>query len=71
MRNTFDFIVQNSVPAGNSGQHPGLSTTGKPFQFFYDLLEQIKSVIYEDKAIYSSTIAKCVVENVYLSTGMC
>jgi len=60
MRNTFDFIVQNSVPAGNSGQHPGLSTTGKPFQFFYDLLEQIKSVIYEDKAIYSSTIAKFV-----------
>ena len=61
MKSTFDFIVQNCLPEGHEGhQHPGLSKAGKPFQFFYDLIKQIRSVIFEDKEIYGPTISQCV-----------
>ena len=66
MKSTFDFIVQNCLPEGHEAhQHPGLSKAGKPFQFFYDLLKQIRSVIFEDKEIYGPTIAQCVWSFVY------
>ena len=58
LKGTFDFIVQNCVPADNASDHPGLNTSVKPFQFFYQLLQQVQSVIYEDRVVYSPLISK-------------
>ncbi|KAL5481708.1 hypothetical protein EMCRGX_G021936 [Ephydatia muelleri] len=56
LKDTFDFIVQNSVPP-NTSCHPGLSKEGEPFHFFYEVLENIRSVVYEDTNVYHPHIA--------------
>ena len=68
MKSTFDFIVQSNVPEDLPNDlHPGLSTAGKPFQFFYSILQQMKSVIYEDRTVYAPLISKSVTESFYVN----
>ncbi len=57
MKNTFDFIVQEMVPEGYQG-HPGLRKTDKPFDFFYQVLQQMQTVENEDRKVYSPRLAK-------------
>lgn len=64
LKDTFDFIVQNSVPPNMSSHlHPGLSTEGEPFHFFYEVLDNIRSVVYEDTNVYHPQIARYAVRN--------
>ena len=61
MRSTFEFIVENSLPSRidqDSNTHPGLSRGGEPFEFFYNLLRQMRSVIQEDRRVYAPRIKK-------------
>lgn len=57
MKDTFEFIVQNCAPP-NTTSHPGLSKEGEPFHFFYDVLDSIRSVVYEDALVYHPQIAR-------------
>ena len=59
MRSTFEFIVENSLPSRSdqdSNTHPGLNRAGEPFEFFYNLLRQMRSVIQEDRRVYAPRI---------------
>jgi len=59
LKNTFDFIVQSSV-SGDSDEdkHPALDKTRPPFEFFYQILTQLKGVILEDRTVYGDIMAK-------------
>ena len=57
MKNTFDFIVQSNMNEEFSG-HPALDPSRPPFDFFYQSIIQIKSVILEDRTVYGKYIPK-------------
>ena len=69
VKSTFDFIIQNSIIEDNSS-HPGLSTAGTPFQFFYSVIKQMKSVIHEDRNVYAPCISRPVY-NIILILAYC
>lgn len=50
----------------NSTGHPGLDTNRPPFDFFYQIIIQMRSVILEDRTVYAKFLPKFVQLNITL-----
>lgn len=57
MKTTFDVILQDLVPENYEG-HPALDKSKPPYQFYYDLLRIMSSVVFEDKTVYQPLIKR-------------
>ena len=59
LKSTFDMIIPNCVPDGFTSQgHPGPVNTEIPFQFFNQLMNQIKSAVNDDRTLYAPLITR-------------
>lgn len=57
MKTTFDEILQDLVPENHQG-HPALDKSRPPYQFYYDLLRIMSSVVFEDRTVYQPLIKR-------------